>query len=60
MVAEFLKWLQGVGIGAVAVLAQYLGGVTVANVSNVLEIIAVAVIARIVGFLVSKLPVPAA
>ena len=60
MVAEFLKWLQGIGVGLAALVAQYLAGVQVTNISNIIEIVAVAILVRLAGFIVSKLPVPAA
>lgn len=56
MMSEFLKWLHGAGVGLLAVVAQYVGNVQVANVSNVFEIIAVAVLARLAGFIISKIP----
>jgi hypothetical protein len=56
MLAEALKWLQGVGVGILAVVAQALAHVQPANLSNVFEIIAAAVLVRLAGFIVSKLP----
>ena len=53
---EVLKWAHGLGAGALVALLQYVQGV---QGGNWWQVVVVAVLVRVVGWVVSKLPVGA-
>lgn len=53
MTTELLKWLQSVGAGAVFTLYQYVQGIPTAGWW---QVVIVAILVRLVGYAVSKLP----
>lgn len=57
MTKEILRWIQGIGAGALLTLLQY---VQSSPTASWWQIAIVAGLVRALGFLISKLPVPTA
>ena len=53
---EVLKWAQGLGTGAVVALLNYVQG---AQGANWWQVVVIAILVRVVGWVVSKLPAKA-
>jgi len=54
MFQELLKWLQGVGVGVLFTLIQYFQNVPA---TSWWQIAVMAILVRLLGFIVAKLPV---